>query len=148
MCIFISRFENTVTAVFNGHTHNDHFHVYYATNEPTHPISVAINGGSVTPFSDLNSNYKTYSVDSATFVSIWDEERTQIQWTPNYLSDDYPVFDLSMYDFSYINMDMCELGFWHLSAPYNLLWKRTESRVGFEIYKRYCKTIHFFTALR
>lgn len=63
----IERFENTVTAIFNGHTHNDHFHVYYATDEPTRPISVAVNGGSVTQFSYLNSNYKIYSVDSVTY---------------------------------------------------------------------------------
>jgi hypothetical protein len=77
MGIFIFRFENTVTAIFNGHTHNDHFHVYYSTDEPTRPISVAINGGSVTPFTNLNSNYKTYSVDSVTYVSMSDKDRIQ-----------------------------------------------------------------------
>ncbi|PNF14903.1 hypothetical protein B7P43_G04321 [Cryptotermes secundus] len=69
----IERFENTVIAIFNGHTHNDHFHVYYAIEEPTHPVSVSVNGGSVTPFSDLNSNYKIYTVDSATY-NILDSE--------------------------------------------------------------------------
>jgi len=76
--MFIFRFENTITAIFNGHTHNNHFHVYYSNDEPTRPISVAVNGGSVTPFSDLNSNYKTYSVDSVTYVSMSDEKRIQI----------------------------------------------------------------------
>jgi hypothetical protein len=75
--MFIFRFENTITAIFNGHTHNDHFHVYYSTDEPTRPISVAINGGSVTPFTNLNTNYKIYSIDSATYVSISDEDRIQ-----------------------------------------------------------------------
>lgn len=70
--MIIFRFENTVTAIFNGHTHNDQFHVYYAMEEPTRPISVAVNGGSVTQYSDLNSNYKLYSVDSATYVSTTD----------------------------------------------------------------------------
>jgi hypothetical protein len=78
MGIFIFRFENTITAIFNGHTHNDHFHVYYADDEPTRPISVAVNGGSVTTFSDLNSNYRTYSVDSVTYVSMLDEKGIQI----------------------------------------------------------------------
>jgi hypothetical protein len=78
MCKLIFRFENTVTAILNGHTHNDHFHVYYSTDEPTRPISVAVNGGSVTPFSDLNSNYKIYTVDSATFVSMLDANRMPI----------------------------------------------------------------------
>jgi len=75
--IFIFRFENTITAIFNGHTHNDHFHVFYADDEPTRPISVAINGGSVTPFTNLNPNYKTYSVDTATYVSMSDDDRIQ-----------------------------------------------------------------------
>jgi hypothetical protein len=74
VCEFTFRFEHTVTAIFNGHTHNDHFHVYYAIDEPTRAISMAINGGSLTPFSDLNPNYKTYNVDSATYVSISDEK--------------------------------------------------------------------------
>jgi hypothetical protein len=43
--------------------------------EPTHPVSVAVNGGSVTPFSDLNPNYKIYTVNSATYVSISDAIR-------------------------------------------------------------------------
>jgi len=84
MGIFIFRFENTITAIFNGHTHNDHFHVYYADDEPTRPISVAINGGSITTFTDLNVNYRTYSVDSATYVSMSDDDRIQkfILWSP------------------------------------------------------------------
>lgn len=76
--MLIFRFENTVVAIFNGHTHNDHFHVYYAIEEPTHPVSVSVNGGSVTPFSDLNSNYKIYTVDSATYVSMSDAMRIKI----------------------------------------------------------------------
>jgi hypothetical protein len=66
----IFRFENTVTAIFNGHCHADHFNIYYSIDEPTHAIGVAINGGSVTPSGSVNTNYKTYSLDSTTFVSI------------------------------------------------------------------------------
>ncbi|KDR09869.1 Sphingomyelin phosphodiesterase [Zootermopsis nevadensis] len=83
----IDRFENTIRAIFNGHTHNDHFHVYYATNESTRPISMAINGGSVTTFNDLNSNYKTYSVDSATYnildAETWIFNLTEANINPN-----------------------------------------------------------------
>ncbi|KAJ4436564.1 hypothetical protein ANN_16597 [Periplaneta americana] len=60
----MDRFEATVTAVFNGHTHHDHFHVYYSTEDPTRANNVAFNGGSVTPFTNLNSNYKAYTMDS------------------------------------------------------------------------------------
>jgi sphingomyelin phosphodiesterase len=84
MGMFIFRFENTVTAIFNGHTHNDHFHVYYSNDEPTRPISVAVNGGSVTTFTYLNTNYKMYSVDTANYVSMSDNDRIQklILWSP------------------------------------------------------------------
>ncbi|PNF14909.1 hypothetical protein B7P43_G04318 [Cryptotermes secundus] len=69
----IHRFEATITAQFNGHTHNDHFYIYYATDEPTRANNIAFNGGSVTPFSDLNPNYKSYKMDSATY-NILDSE--------------------------------------------------------------------------
>jgi sphingomyelin phosphodiesterase len=83
MGIFIFRFDHTIAAIFNGHTHNDHFHVYYAAEDPNQPISVAINGGSVTPFTHLNSNYKTYTINSTTYVSTSDEDRieTFILWS-------------------------------------------------------------------
>lgn len=69
----IDRFENTVTAQFNGHSHNDHFYIYYAIDEPTRANNVAFNGGSVTPFSNLNPNYKAYSMGSANY-DILDSE--------------------------------------------------------------------------
>ncbi|KDR09868.1 Sphingomyelin phosphodiesterase [Zootermopsis nevadensis] len=70
----IDRFENTVTAIFNGHSHGDHFNIYYSTDEPTHAIGVAFNGGSLVPNS--NTNYKTYSVDSTTFNVLNSESWT------------------------------------------------------------------------
>lgn len=69
-CPFIFRFESTITAIFNGHTHTDQFNIYYAYDRPTHATGVAFNGASLTP--GPNSNYKVYTVDSATYVSISD----------------------------------------------------------------------------
>lgn len=60
------RFSDTVTAIFNGHTHGDHFNVYYSVDRPTRAIGMAINGASVTPIGGKNSNYKVYTIDSAT----------------------------------------------------------------------------------
>lgn len=68
--LYFLRFENTVTAQFNGHSHRDHFYIYYAIDEPTRANNVAFNGGSVTPFSNLNPNYKAYSMDSANYVRM------------------------------------------------------------------------------
>jgi hypothetical protein len=66
----IFRFENTITAIFGGHTHGDHFNIYYSMDEPTRATGVSINGGCLLPNS--NTNYKKYSVDSTNFVSISD----------------------------------------------------------------------------
>lgn len=65
-----SRFANTITGQFNGHTHKDEFQVYYNSSEVTQPVGVAFNGASVTPFSSSNPSYKLYKVDSTTFVSF------------------------------------------------------------------------------
>lgn len=64
------RFSDTVTAIFNGHTHSDHFNIYYYNDTATYPVAVAINGASVTPIGGKRSNYKVYTVDPVTFVSM------------------------------------------------------------------------------
>ncbi|XP_069688528.1 sphingomyelin phosphodiesterase-like isoform X2 [Periplaneta americana] len=63
----VHRFDKTVTAQFNGHTHFDHFYIYYTTDEPYRANHIAYNGGSMTPFSNLNPNYKVYVADSSSF---------------------------------------------------------------------------------
>ncbi|XP_063244223.1 sphingomyelin phosphodiesterase-like [Bacillus rossius redtenbacheri] len=63
----VDRFENTITAQFNGHTHYDEFHVYYSVKNTSRPISVALNGGSVTSFENVNMNYKVYTVDPSSW---------------------------------------------------------------------------------
>lgn len=62
----IDRFENTVVAQFNGHTHNDEIRISYSLNERDRATNIALNGGSGTPYSNLNPNYKVYKVDSDT----------------------------------------------------------------------------------
>lgn len=64
----IDRFWNTVTGVFNGHTHNDEFNIFYSRSQPSYAINVGFNGGSATTYSDKNHNYKVYYVDSDTYV--------------------------------------------------------------------------------
>ncbi|XP_068081428.1 sphingomyelin phosphodiesterase-like isoform X1 [Anabrus simplex] len=62
----IDRFEGTVIALFNGHTHNDAFRLFYSLNDSTRATNIAFDGGSVTTYSDLNSNYRVYKVDATT----------------------------------------------------------------------------------
>jgi hypothetical protein len=63
------RFANTITGQFNGHTHEDEFHVYYSQKHPRRAVGAAFNGASVTPFVDVNPSFKYYYVDPETFVS-------------------------------------------------------------------------------
>lgn len=66
----IDRFWNTVTGVFNGHTHNDEFNIFYSRTQPSYAINVGFNGGSATTYSHKNHNYKVYYVNSDSYVSI------------------------------------------------------------------------------
>lgn len=72
----INRFAHIITAQFNGHTHNDEFNVFYASNSTMNLINVAWNGGSLTPYSYLNPNYKIYMANTKTFVSFFHQTCT------------------------------------------------------------------------
>lgn len=66
----VDRFWDTISAQFNGHTHNDQFTMFYARDQPNVAVNVAWNGGSATAYSDVNPNYRVYSVDQETYVGI------------------------------------------------------------------------------
>lgn len=66
----IDRFWNTITGIFNGHTHSDEFNLYYSRENPSFAINAAFNGGSATTISNKNHNYRLYHVDSNSFVSL------------------------------------------------------------------------------
>jgi sphingomyelin phosphodiesterase len=59
----IDRFENTVSGLFYGHTHQEEFTVFYDLNDVERPTQVSFVGGSATPYSDVNPNYRIYTVD-------------------------------------------------------------------------------------
>jgi len=59
----MTRFENTVVASFHGHTHNDHFQVYYDETK-TRATNIGFITPSVTSYTDLNPGYRLYEVDS------------------------------------------------------------------------------------
>ena len=67
----ILRYENTISAQFMGHTHNDIFTVYFDPENITRPFSVLYTAGSVTPLTDLNPGFKIYSVDGSYKGSSW-----------------------------------------------------------------------------
>ncbi|KAK6619763.1 hypothetical protein RUM43_012528 [Polyplax serrata] len=59
----ISRYENTVTAQFYGHTHTDEIDIYYDSETKQRPVSVGYIGPSVTTFVDGNPAYRIYTID-------------------------------------------------------------------------------------
>lgn len=66
----IERFHHIVAAQFTGHTHHDQFNLFYSRFNSSRPISVAWNGGSITPHSEVNPNYRVYEIDQCTSVSF------------------------------------------------------------------------------
>ncbi|KRT82259.1 Calcineurin-like phosphoesterase, partial [Oryctes borbonicus] len=83
----LERFAGTVTGAFNGHSHVDELILYHSIENPTQPISVAWNGGSLTTFSDKNPNYKLFLVDPESFevvdYDVWAYNITYVNLTPD-----------------------------------------------------------------
>jgi len=59
----INRFENTVVAQFHGHTHNDHFEVFY-DETGTRASNIAFITPSVSTYTWLNPGYRLYTIDA------------------------------------------------------------------------------------
>ncbi|ESP02348.1 hypothetical protein LOTGIDRAFT_92630, partial [Lottia gigantea] len=67
----VNRYESTIVAQFFGHTHNDHFEVFYDENDLKRPLNIAYISPSVTPYSDLNPGFRIYTVDGNYNGSSW-----------------------------------------------------------------------------
>lgn len=65
----VERFWDTIGAQFNGHTHRDQYYVFYDRATSRIALNVAWNGGSATTYSNVNPNYRVYSVETHTYVS-------------------------------------------------------------------------------
>jgi sphingomyelin phosphodiesterase len=68
----VDRFSPHVIAnIFWGHTHEDQFSIFYANNATNISAETALAtswiGPSITPLTNLNSGFRVYEVDSATF---------------------------------------------------------------------------------
>ncbi|CAJ0945258.1 unnamed protein product, partial [Mesorhabditis belari] len=108
----INRFENTISAQFMGHTHNDHFQVFYENGNPsgraTHFNFIA---GSLTTYDFMNPSYRIYTIDGAysgsTYVvtdadTYWgdvneaNEKNQEPNWQLGYnTKKEYQMHDLS-----------------------------------------------------
>lgn len=83
----VEEFSETIVAVFNGHTHEDEFNVYYSIEDPSKATGVAFNGGSGTTFAFFNSNFKAYYVDPESYEVLdydtWHYNLTEANLHPN-----------------------------------------------------------------
>ncbi|XP_046742725.1 sphingomyelin phosphodiesterase-like [Diprion similis] len=83
----INRFAHIIPAEFNGHSHNDEIRIIYDLENTTEAIRVAWNGGSISTYSDVNPNYKVYSVNANNYriedVDTWIYNLTLANETPD-----------------------------------------------------------------
>ncbi|XP_028396329.1 sphingomyelin phosphodiesterase-like [Dendronephthya gigantea] len=61
----IDRYESIIMGQFFGHTHQDHFELYYDLNNITRATNIAYIGPSLTTYQNLNPGYRTYTADGS-----------------------------------------------------------------------------------
>lgn len=66
----IERFSHIISGIFNGHTHDDEFNVFYSTANSKNAINIGWNGGSLSPYSNINPNYRIYGVEQETYQVV------------------------------------------------------------------------------
>ncbi|KAI4462523.1 sphingomyelin phosphodiesterase [Holotrichia oblita] len=92
----IDRFAGIISGAFNGHSHNDELILYHSLENPSQPISVAWNGGSLTTFSDKNPNYKLFKIDAENFevvdYEVWAFNLTSANLTPDITPDWFMLY--------------------------------------------------------
>ncbi|CAN8018018.1 unnamed protein product [Ixodes persulcatus] len=75
-----NRYESTIVAHFYGHTHFDHFHLFYDEKDESRPTGVAYMGPSVTTFVETNPSYRVYTVDGAGDKASWEVVDHETYW--------------------------------------------------------------------
>lgn len=88
----ISRYQNTVTGQFYGHTHYDEFRILHDPKNKSMPINIMWIGPSLTPYRIFNPGYRIYHMDvnEETYGNIIDHET----W----------IYDLELSNEKYRNM--------------------------------------------
>ncbi|XP_039966762.1 sphingomyelin phosphodiesterase-like [Bactrocera tryoni] len=94
----VERFRNTISGIFNGHSHNDEMLMYYS--EKGHAVSIAWNGGALTTYSNKNPNYRLYHVEEKS-MQVVDHETWIFNLTEaNAIGDSQTPKWFKEYDFS------------------------------------------------
>ncbi|KAI4124240.1 MAG: hypothetical protein LQ338_004919 [Usnochroma carphineum] len=125
-CQIVDRYSPHVIAnIFFGHTHEDEFMIFYKNNGTRNSSADALTtawiGPSVTPLTNLNSGFRVYEVDTATF-----DVYEAYTWYANVSS--FQTLDPRVtgpaFQFEYSTRDTYEVG-WPRDAPLNATyWHR------------------------
>lgn len=62
----VDRYQNTITALFSGHTHDDHVKFHASHQDPTKIVAVDFIGPSLTTFTDHLPSFRLFTIDSET----------------------------------------------------------------------------------
>uniref|UniRef100_A0A2P2I9G1 Sphingomyelin phosphodiesterase-like n=2 Tax=Hirondellea gigas TaxID=1518452 RepID=A0A2P2I9G1_9CRUS len=107
----IARYEGVIAGLFYGHTHKDHFQVFFDPDQPDRTIEVAYIAESQTPYKKLNPGYKVYTVDAgrpeATYTVLdhenwyFDLDQANFEGSPTFqllytAKEEYGMSDLSV----------------------------------------------------
>merc|ERR1712136_587565 len=103
----MNRFESTVTGIFVGHVHDDHFEVWH--NETGDPSIMSFVGPSITVNSRNNPEYKIYRVAAdenlpESYGRVIDQETWTSDFSQLKTEDDYPIWR-KLYSGSDIGVD-------------------------------------------
>ncbi|KAL9046022.1 MAG: hypothetical protein Q9214_001042 [Letrouitia sp. 1 TL-2023] len=117
----VDRYSPHVIAnVFFGHTHRDEFMIYYANNASSQTAADALTTGwigpSITPLTSLNSGFRMYEVDTATFDVY--EAYTWYADVSAFSSID-PAVSGPTYELEYSSRDTYNVFGWSSDAPLN-----------------------------
>ncbi|KAK0246153.1 sphingomyelin phosphodiesterase [Armillaria nabsnona] len=122
----VDRFTPHVIAnIFFGHTHEDQISIFYANNATNASAetagTIAWIGPSIVPITNLNSGFRMYEVDSATFDIVdahtWRSDVSQFPSLDNQ-TDDGPTY---LYEYSTREVYGANIP-WGQSDPLNATW--------------------------
>ncbi|XP_047526011.1 sphingomyelin phosphodiesterase 1-like [Pieris napi] len=93
----VNRFQQTIAAEFNGHTHTDEFKIFYSIEDKDIPIAVSWGGGSASAYSNNNVNYKIAVLDPNNYnpisISNYVYNLTEANLTPNRRPHWFKLYD-------------------------------------------------------
>ncbi|CAK1546018.1 unnamed protein product [Leptosia nina] len=94
----VNRFQKTIAAEFNGHTHSDEFKIFYSNENKSVPIAVSWGAGSASAYSNNNVNYKIAIISPTNYAPLsitnYVYNLTEANLTPNRRPHWFKLYDI------------------------------------------------------